>query len=168
MQRRRPAFLLRASRYLAVPFAALIMGAVYAQALFDIVPVREPVSRLLAFNIEPVARQLEDLRVQQRATAIATTNYALNAWFSFYMPDSAPVIQLNERFRYLDQPPISRSLLSGPLLYVTEVRNDQSAFLAQHFETITPLTRIDRTRGGAIIDRYAVYRINGVKDGGID
>jgi 4-amino-4-deoxy-L-arabinose transferase-like glycosyltransferase len=168
MQGLQPAFLLRASRYLAIPFAAVMIMAVYAQALFDIVPIREPVSRLLAFNMAPVVRQLEDLRVQQHATAIATTSYALSAWFSFYMRDSAPVIQLNERFRYLDQPPISPSLLAGPLLYVTEIRNEQSALLAQHFQTIAPVARIDRTRGGAVIDRYAVYRLDGAKAGDFD
>jgi len=160
--------LVRLSRHAAIPFAGVMIAAVYAQGLFDIVPVREPVSRLLAYNIAPVVRELEELRAQQHATAIATTSYTLAAWFSFYMPASAPVVQLNERFRYLDQPQPSPSLLAGPLLYITEVRNDQSAQLAQHFEAIAPLTRIDRTRGGAIIDRYAVYRLTGLKDGGLD
>lgn len=145
-----------------------MIAVVYAQALFDLVPIREPVSRLLAYNIAPVVRQLEELRVQQHATAIATTSYTLASWFSFYMPAPTPVVQLNERFRYLDQPPPARDLLAGPLLYITEVRNDQSALLAQRFETIAPLTKIDRTRGGAIIDRYAVYTLSGLKDGGLD
>jgi len=56
-------------------------------------------------------------------------------------------VQINERFRYLDEPLPARDVLDGPLLYVTEVRNDQSALLAQHFADITPLARIARTRG---------------------
>src|SRR6185369_6245188 len=46
--------LVRLSRHAAIPFAGVMIAAVYAQALFDIVPVREPVSRLLAYNIAPV------------------------------------------------------------------------------------------------------------------
>jgi hypothetical protein len=106
---------------------------------------------------------LEELRTQQHAGAVATTNYALAAWFSFYMPGDTPVVQLNERFRYLDRPQPARSVLEGPLLYVTEVRNDQSAQLKEHFANIAPLTRINRTRGGATIDQYAVYRLDGLK-----
>ena len=84
------------------------------------------------------------------------------------MPGHPPVVQINERFRYLDQPQPARGLLEGPLLYVTEVRNDQSHLLAQHFADITPLARIDRTRGGATIDQYAVYRLDGLKGSPFD
>jgi 4-amino-4-deoxy-L-arabinose transferase-like glycosyltransferase len=163
LQTGRPSLLLRVSRASAIPLAAVMIAAVYAQALFDAVPIREPVSRLLAFNMAPVVRELEELRTQQHAGAVVTTSYALTAWFSFYMPNHPPVFQINERARYLDQPEPARSVLEGPLLYVTEVRNDQSAELARHFTDIAPLTRINRTRGGATIDQYAVYRLNGLK-----
>ena len=146
-----------------IPVAVIMIAAVYIQALFDIVPIREPVSRLLAFNMTPVVRELDELRRQQNAGAVVTTSYALAAWFSFYMPSDAPVVQLNERFRYLDQPQPARSLIEGPLLYITEVRNDQSAQLIEHFANITPLTRMNRTRGGAMIDQYAVYRLDGLR-----
>lgn len=168
LQTERSSLLLRISRRLAIPFAVVMIAGVYAQALFDIVPIREPVSRLLAFNMEPVVGRLEDLRTQQRAAAVVTTSYALNAWFSFYMPGHPPVVQINERFRYLDQPQPARGLLEGPLLYVTEVRNDQSHLLTQHFAEITPLAHIDRTRGGATIDQYAVYRLDGLKGSPFD
>jgi 4-amino-4-deoxy-L-arabinose transferase-like glycosyltransferase len=163
MHTERSSLLMRVSRASAIPLAVVMIAAAYAQALFDVVPIREPVSRLLAFNMAPVVRELEDLRTQQHAGAIVTTSYALAAWFSFYMPGHVPVVQLNERFRYLDQPQPARSVIEGPLLYVTEARNDQSAQLAQRFADITPVARIDRTRGGAIIDQYAVYRVEGLK-----
>jgi len=54
--------LLRVSRVSAIPFAVVMIAAVYAQALFDIVPIREPVSRLLAFNMAPWSASLRTFR----------------------------------------------------------------------------------------------------------
>ncbi len=165
---RAPPWGLRVSRAAAIPVAAVLIAAVYAQALFDVVPIREPVSRLLAFNMAPVTRDLENLRTQQQAQAIATTSYALAAWFRFYMPRDVPVVQLNERYRYLNEPPLDGTLFDKPFIYVTEVRNDQSALLKDRFSEIAPLARIDRTRGGAVIDRYAIYRVSGPKGDPLD
>ena len=156
--------LLRMSRRSAVPVAAAMMALVYAQALWAIVPgVRDPVSRLLAVGMDSVVADIETQRTQIHAQAILTTSYALMGWFRFYMPSHPPVVQVNERFRYVDEPPPPRSLFEGPLLYVTELRNDQSALLVMRFANVTPLTHISRTRNGVKIDEYAVYSVSGLK-----
>lgn len=151
-------------RVLAVPSAAVFLAAIYAQAVWGIVPiVRDPVSRLLAVGIERVVMDLETLREQNGADAIATTSYAPAAWLAFYLPSHAPVIQLNERFRYLNEPPPSASLFDKPLLYVTELRNDQSAALRTRFSEVDPLAHIARYRNGAELEEYMVYRIAGLR-----
>jgi hypothetical protein len=110
-----------------------------------------------------VADDIESLRERVRADASLTTSYALTGWFSFYMPSHPPVIQINERFRYLNEPPPAPSLFTGPMLYVTEMRNDQSSQLAMRFARVTPLAHIARYRNGATIDEYAVYSVEGLK-----
>ena len=156
--------LLRVSRYFAVPLAAAMIAVVYAQALWGIIPrVRDPVSRLLAVGMDRVVGDIETLRAQTHAQGVLTTSYALTGWLSFYMPSHPPVVQVNERFRYLDEPEPPRSLFEGPLLYVTEIRNDQSAWLAMRFADVTPLAHIARNRNGARIDEYAVYSVSGLK-----
>jgi 4-amino-4-deoxy-L-arabinose transferase-like glycosyltransferase len=160
---------LRFSRRVAVPLAAAIIVLIYAQALWGIVPrVRDPVSRLLAVGMEPVANDIEALRSQTGARAVLTTGYALTGWLSFYLPSHPPVVQVNERFRYLDEPEPPRDLFEGPLLYVTELRNDQSALLAMRFAEVMPLAHISRIRNGATIDEYAVYRVSGLKGDPLD
>ena len=137
---------------------------IYAQALWGVVPrVRDPVSRLLAVGMNRVVDDIESLREGVRADTILTTSYALSGWFSFYMPSHPPVIQINERFRYLNEPPPAPSLFTGPMLYVTEMRNDQSSLLAMRFARVTPLAHIARYRNGATIDEYAVYSVEGLK-----
>ena len=161
--------LLRLSRTFAVPLAATMIALVYAQALWGVIPrVRDPVSRLLAVGMDRVVADIETLRAQTHARAILTTNYALTGWFSFYLPSHPPVVQVNERLRYLDEPEPDRSLFEGPLLYVTELRNDQSALLAMRFTQVTPLAHIKRTRNGSAIDEYAVYKVIGLKGDPLD
>jgi 4-amino-4-deoxy-L-arabinose transferase-like glycosyltransferase len=153
---------LRWSRQLAVPVAALAAAAIYGQALFGIIPqVRDPVSRLLAYGMAPVVTDIDSVRKQEHASAIATTSYALTGWLAFYLPQHPAVIQLNERLRFLNEPAPDPQLLHGPLIYVTQLRNDQTKDLANHFAHVTPLGQIARRRNGALIDQYALYRLDG-------
>ena len=155
---------LRVSRRTAIPLAAVMIVVLYAQALWGIIPgVRDPISRLLAVGMDRAAGNIETLRTQTQARAILTTGYALTGWLTFYMPSHPSVVQMNERFRYLDQPEPPRSLFEGPLLYVTELRNDQSALLAVHFARVMPLAHIARIHNGATLDQYVVYSVSGLK-----
>ena len=159
-QRENP--LLRWSRQLAVPIAAVAVAVIYAQALFGVVPqVRDPVSRLLAYGMEPVVAEIDNLRAREHASAIATTSYALTGWLAFYLPGHPAVLQLNERARYLNEQPPDAEILHGPLIYVTQLRNEQTRYLASHFAHVTPLGQITRSRNGAVIDHYAIYRLDG-------
>jgi hypothetical protein len=138
--------------------------AVYTQAVFGVVPiVREPISRLIAAGIEPVVMDLGVLGSQAGADVVVTTSYAVTGWLSFYLPQGTPVIQLNERTRWLNEPPPAKELFAGPLLYVTELRNDQVASLRRKFADVQPLAHIARYRKGAVYDEYAVYRLDGLR-----
>jgi len=160
---------LKWSARLAMPVALFMTGLIYAQAVWGIIPViREPISRMLAVGIGRVANDIEILRAQNNANAIVTTSYELRGWLSFYLPSRPPVIQVNERFRWLNEPAPAADLFQGPLLYVTQIRNDQSESLAQRFSEVTPLAHIGRYRNGATFDEYMVYRLNGLKGEPLD
>lgn len=153
---------LRLSRLLAIPVAGLCVAVIYAQALFGVIPrVRDPVSRLLAYGMDPVVAQIERLREREHASAVVTTSYALTGWLAFYLPDHPAVVQLNERSRYANEQPPDAQMLRGPLIYVSEIRSEQTRYLAGHFAHVTPLGRVKRSRNGAVIDEYAIYRLDG-------
>jgi 4-amino-4-deoxy-L-arabinose transferase-like glycosyltransferase len=154
-----PGRLAAISRNLAIPVALVLLGFVYVQAFTGIVPLpRDPVNRQLAINYGPVAAQIDALRKSQGAGAILTTGYAQTGWLSFYLPSNTPVIQLNERERWLAEPPLQTWLLETPVLYVTETWRDQSHLLGERFAEVTQLARIPRLRNGKVIEEYAVYR----------
>ena len=157
----RPAW--RISRRLAAPVAAVLLLAVYAQALLGVIPLgrSDPLARLLAVGFGDVAGTVARARTAAGAAALVTTDYASTSWFSFYLPDHAPVIQLTEPWRYPDAPAANAALLSRPLLYVVEQRLDRRAAVAAHFADVRPVARFDRLRHGVPIAHYVVYRVSG-------
>lgn len=156
----------RVSRRLAVPVAAALVLAGFAQALLGIVPLgrADPLARLLAVGIEPVAENVERLAADDHAAAIVTTDYASTAWLSFYLPSHPKIVQLNEEQRYQDSPRADARLLSQPLLYLVELRLDRHDFIASHFAQVVQVAHFDRLRRGVPIAHYVAYRVNGLRD----
>ncbi len=157
------AVVVKLSRRLAIPVAVMLTGLIYAQALFGIVHSRDPVSRLLAYGIDGVASDIDGLRTEEGAAAIVTTNYTLTGWLAFYLPGHPTVLQLNERFRYLNDPAPDPRLFRAPLIYVSQVRNERIDYLRSRFTHVVPLAHVMRLRNGAKLDEYAVFRLDGPK-----
>jgi 4-amino-4-deoxy-L-arabinose transferase-like glycosyltransferase len=159
----RVAPVIRVSRALAIPIAAIMLLSVYAQAFFGFVALgrADPLSRLLAVGLDDVVRQVEQDRAKSGAGALVTTDYASTGWFTFYRHASEPVVPLNEPYRWDMAEKAPARLLSGPLLYVVEDRNDQHAFISTLFRDVTRIDTIERRRDGKVVARYAVYRVSG-------
>ena len=155
--------LARWSARLALPVAAALLIAGYAQALLGVVPLgrKDPLARLLAVGLPEVMTKIDTLRVDAGAEAILTSDYATAAWLAFY--GSNPVVDLGEDYRWPDAPIPAVALLGKPALYVTEMRKDHHDILAAHFERATVVGHIDRYRKGVPIAHYIVYRVTGLK-----
>jgi 4-amino-4-deoxy-L-arabinose transferase-like glycosyltransferase len=153
----------RVARRAATPVAAVLLLAVYAQALFGVIPFGrgDPLARLLAVGFDGVAQTVVKARADNHAAAVLTTDYETTSWLSFYLEDHAPVIQANEPQRYPDAPVPDAVLLSRPLIYVVEPRLDKHAELAAHFGALREIGRFDRLRHGVPITHYVIYRVTG-------
>ncbi len=159
---RRP--VMRWSSRLAVPLAAVLLFAGYAQALAGIVPMgrKDPIARLLAVGFPNVVHHLESLKQANGAGAILTTDYASTAWFSFY--GHFTIVALGEGYRWPDAPAAPRALFHRPALYITEIRRDRHDLIAAHFAHVTAIARFDRKREGVPIAHYIVYRVTGPQE----
>jgi 4-amino-4-deoxy-L-arabinose transferase-like glycosyltransferase len=156
-------WVVRLTRWAAIPVAALLVAVVYGQALFGAVHLRDPVSRLLGYGMGPLVSDIETISAREHASAVVTTNYALTGWLSFYLDHGTPVIQLNERSRYLNEASPDPQNLRGPLIYVSQERNEEIDYLSQRFTHVVPLEHVLRTRNGAVLDRYVIFRLDGPK-----
>jgi 4-amino-4-deoxy-L-arabinose transferase-like glycosyltransferase len=160
-----PASLWRVSRRLATPVAVVMLLAVYAQALFGIVPLGrgDPLARLLAVGFDDVTRRTGTLAKDTNAAGLVTTDYETTAWFSFYGAAGLPIVQGNESFRYAEAPMPDARLLAGPLLYIAEHKRDRHEFLASYYTSVEEIGRFDRLRRGVPIAHYVAYRLAGWK-----
>ena len=151
----------RFARRWAVPTAILFLAVVYGQAIFGFLPMRDPTARLLATGFEPVAQRIEALRHETKAEGVLTAAYATTGWLAFYLPSHPPIVQINEEYRWLAAPKAEATLLSRPLLYVTEPRHEIRADLARSFSTLRLLGHVARMRHGRVLGRYDIYLVSG-------
>lgn len=146
----------------AAPFGLFLAGVVYLQALFaplDIGP-RDPTARILGVGWNQLGAQIEQARIAAGANAILTTDYKVTGWLTFYLPSSTPVIQVNQRIRWANEPVPDQALVSGPLLYVCKNECPGLNEIKQKFATVDLLNAFARMRGALSIESYSVYRVS--------
>jgi 4-amino-4-deoxy-L-arabinose transferase-like glycosyltransferase len=156
------------SRKAAVPVAALMLGLVYLQAVTGILPLgrKDPLQRLLAFGFAQTANDIVAVAQKHHAVALLTTEYKTTAWLRYYLlKENVAVVPVDEPWRWLMTPSASKALLSQPLLYVANVRQDGVATVAQMFDTVRDCGTVTRSRGNQPIDRYRLYCVSGAKPG---
>jgi 4-amino-4-deoxy-L-arabinose transferase-like glycosyltransferase len=117
----------------AAPLAAVLLLAVYVQALFAPVPLKkDPLARILGREFSPIGDVVAALVKAHLADAVLTTDYETTAWLRFTQPD-IKVVQLNETQRYGDAPAADTALLRRSLIYLVEMRRDQHVLVQQSF-----------------------------------
>jgi 4-amino-4-deoxy-L-arabinose transferase-like glycosyltransferase len=96
------------------------------------------------------------------ATWIATTDYRTYAMLRWYFGDRVPVIQINERGRYLGfHDPGMDSIRGHTGLYVAREPDDANPVWASTTAVREPLERVDRRWRGTVMDTYALDKLTG-------
>ena len=96
------------------------------------------------------------------ATWIATTDYRTYAMLRWYFKDRVPVIQINERGRFLGFRDPGMSLVQGHTgLYVGREPDNASPLWASTTAIREPLERVERSWRGIVMDTYALEKLTG-------
>jgi 4-amino-4-deoxy-L-arabinose transferase-like glycosyltransferase len=147
----------------AVALGFLLSGLLYVHAVRPLVQIpgtRDPSSQMRGWPT--LAAEVERRRAESGACWIATSSYATTAQLAFALKDRSPVVQLDERVRYLHLPPLDEKLLACPAIYVELERRSAPDLLAERFATVTPLGTVVRGQGSTAIAPYAVYAASGL------
>jgi 4-amino-4-deoxy-L-arabinose transferase-like glycosyltransferase len=149
------------SRRLALPLGLVIAACLYVQAVFGVIPLGgvDPTAQNLGAGWRELAVRLDGLRTQLGAPVVMTTNQRLTGWLSFYLPSHPPVVQINNRIRWVDAPAPDPALFAGPIMYVCVYECSDIALLHQRFEKAQLVTNLTRTRRGVPIEEYSVYQL---------
>ncbi|MFL6818209.1 MAG: glycosyltransferase family 39 protein [Bradyrhizobium sp.] len=96
------------------------------------------------------------------ATWIATTDYRTYSMLRWFFNAQVPVIQINERSRFMGFRDPGMDLIRGRIgLYVGRVPDDKSPIWASTSAVREPLDRVERSWRGIVMDTYAIEKISG-------
>jgi len=156
------------SRWSAIPFGVGLFGLIGLQAAFGILPVhRDPTARLLGVGWRGVAAEIEAVRTRLGARSVIVTNYGLASWLSFYLPPGIPVVQINERARWVNWPEPWPALFADKVLYVGDADVDNTAWLLTMYGRVEPEGTLSRRRGD-LIESYRLDLAQGLKADPLD
>jgi 4-amino-4-deoxy-L-arabinose transferase-like glycosyltransferase len=153
------------SRQLAAPIGLFLAGFIYLQAMFGLIPAgaADPTARQVGAGWPALGSQIDALRHKSDARAVLATNYGTVGWLAFYLPSRPPVVQVNERIRWVDAPEPDPALFRGPLIYVCKVPCPEPERVIARFDHVTEPVKLPRTRRGVVIEEYLVWRLDGLK-----
>jgi 4-amino-4-deoxy-L-arabinose transferase-like glycosyltransferase len=138
-----------------------LSALLYWHAAWPIVQLpgqRDPVSQTRGWS--EMAAGIERLRVAHGACWIATSSYATTGQLAWHLEGKAPVVQLDERIRYIHLPPVDAATLRCPALYVELERRSAAGLLAERFASVERLQNVTRSHRGVGLASYAVYLVS--------
>jgi 4-amino-4-deoxy-L-arabinose transferase-like glycosyltransferase len=111
-------------------------------------------------GFEHVVERAQAELLNTGATWIATTDYRTYSMLRWYFNGRVPVIQINERGRFMGFRDPGMSLIEGHAgLYVGREPDNTSPLWASTTAVREPLERVDRSWRGIVMDTYALEKL---------
>jgi 4-amino-4-deoxy-L-arabinose transferase-like glycosyltransferase len=140
-------------------FLSLSIYAHAASPFYVATNAREPTHQLRGW--EEFAADVAATAEEAGAAYIATTSYGTTGQLAFHLDQRWPVVQLNERIRYVHMPVPKDQLFTKPGIVVELKRRDPKAELVARFKEVEPLRSLTRSHRGIPLQTYLVYRVSG-------
>ncbi len=144
----------------ALPLGFALSALVYLHVLRPMVHLpgeKDPTAQMQGWA--DFGRAVEARRQAVGAQWIATTSYATTGQLAFREPSDIPVMQLDERIRYINLKSPNPSVLQATGLYVELDRREQPGLLRKKFRVVEPLPPLVRSSGGVPISTYMLYKV---------
>jgi 4-amino-4-deoxy-L-arabinose transferase-like glycosyltransferase len=132
----------------------------YVAAPWNLVGKNDPVGGEAGF--EQLAAQASAELQNTGATWIATTDYRTYAMLRWFLHDSVPVIQINERGRFQGfRDPGMKRVAGHSGLYVGRELDNLLPLWAETRAVRKPLARVERSWRGTVMDTYVIEKLSG-------
>jgi 4-amino-4-deoxy-L-arabinose transferase-like glycosyltransferase len=138
----------------------LVVFLYYVVSPWNFIGRADPIGGEAGF--EQVADRAEAELQKTGATWIATTDYRTYAMLRWFLRDRVPVVQINERGRFLGFRDPGMSLINGHAgLYVAREPDNSSTLWESTSAVREPLERVERNWRGIVMDTYALEKLTG-------
>ena len=132
----------------------------YVAAPWNFIGGADPIGGEAGYGQVAARAQLELQKTG--ASWIATTDYRTYAMLRWYFNGRVPVIQINERGRFMGFRDPGMELIKGHTgLYVARVPDNFNPVWGATTAVRTPLERVDRIWRGIVMDTYALEKLTG-------
>jgi hypothetical protein len=148
--------------------AALISGLLFVVMVFvystfipwNLIGRNDPIGAEAQY--EQIADRVQVEMRKTGATWIATSDYRTYAMMRWFFRGRAPVIQMNERARFIGFSDPGMDLIKGHVgLFVTHTPDSDNAIWFSTSAVREPLERIDRIWRGTVMDTYSLEKLTG-------
>ncbi|MGE0225633.1 MAG: glycosyltransferase family 39 protein [Acetobacteraceae bacterium] len=149
----------------SVVLGLAVTALAYAQATVQALPIPprlDPVALRLA-GWDEMARQVEAMRRDTGAAFVAVEQYALAAELAYTLPSGVAVLGVEPRWA-LTSLPAAGALAGRRGLLLRDARIDAPPDRAVWGEALA-IGVVDRTAGGAVLERYRVFRVRALDAG---
>ncbi len=141
-------------------FMVVVVFLYYVVSPWNFIGKADPIGGEAGFEQVVDRAQAELQRIG--ATWIATTDYRTYAMLRWYFNGRVPVIQINERGRFLGfRDPGMASIRGHTGLYVGREPDNTSPLWFPTTALMQPLERVDRSWRGIVTDTYALEKLTG-------
>ncbi|WP_315726648.1 MULTISPECIES: glycosyltransferase family 39 protein [unclassified Bradyrhizobium] len=138
----------------------LLIFLYYVAAPWNFLGRTDPIGAEAGY--QQVAARVDQELARTGATWIATSDYRTYAMMRWFFRGRVPVIQINERARFMGFRDPGMGLIAGhPGLYVVREPDGTGRLLAETAARREPLGRVERTWRGVVMDRYAIDSLTG-------
>lgn len=148
--------------------AAIVLGIVlnivifyyYSVSNFAVAAKQDPIAKEAGYS--EIAAQAKAAADKVGAKWIATLDYRIYAELRWHLKDSIPVVQVNERSRFIGfRDRASAAMKSGIGLYVDSAPNDGNVIETRTPAILKLVGQADRTWRGVVIEPFAFKTIAG-------
>jgi Dolichyl-phosphate-mannose-protein mannosyltransferase len=143
----------------AAPIGLVVAALTFAEAATSAVPLgpTNPLARLEGFR--DLARDLDARARAENAPYVLTQGYALTSLMTYYGDPSIPVVQPEQRMRWIFEPEPSESLFAAPGLALGEPGRHFDLFMKMRFRKVEPAGLLKRRQAGGALEAYELYRV---------
>ena len=138
----------------------LLVFLYYVAAPWNFIGRADPIGGEAGY--QQVADRVQAELQQIGATWIATTDYRTYSMMRWYFNGRVPVVQINERGRFMGFRDPGMDLIRGHIgLYVAREPDNANPIWASTTAVREPLERVDRVWRGLVMDTYALEKLTG-------
>ena len=143
----------------AAPLGLIFAALAFAEILTGAIPLgpANPLARLDGFRA--LAGELDAAARADDAAYILTQGYALTSLMSYYGDQAIPVVQPEQRMRWIFEPAPPETLFAAPGLALGEPGRRFDLILGMRFRKVEPAGLLERRGAGGTVGAYQLYRV---------